>query len=196
MKITPPLALIIFLIISSCTSTKREMDTTSMEPTLLRGQSILIESTDSIIRKDIIAFRYSKPSMSEKTWVFRVIGVPGDKIEIKKGVVFVNDKMDEEPNIKLSNKLVDSGVFQNEILGSTKENGWNIDNYGPVIIPKPKELINLNADNKNLYKDFVDADGKIKTDLFFVMGDNRHDAYDSRFIGLIPKSAVVGIVKR
>lgn len=51
----------------------------------------------------------------------------------------------------------------------------NADNYGPIIIPS----VNENGEEEKMY---------------FVMGDCRHNARDSRYIGFIPESDVVGVV--
>lgn len=70
----------------------------------------------------------------------------------------------------------DWGIYQPGLFGSDSLNNWNIDNYGPIKVPLPGEH---GATEK----------------LYFVMGDNRHNAIDSRYIGYIPGSDILGIVK-
>ncbi|MES3017991.1 MAG: signal peptidase I [Bacteroidota bacterium] len=184
-------------LVVSCTSNTRQMDSSSMEPTISRGEKITIEKTETLKRQDIIAFNYNDPSTGKKQWAFRIIGIPGDTIQIKHGALYVNGKLSKEPYSKLSDNLADSGTFQNDIFGSTKENSWNTDNYGPIVIPLMGEVIKPDLIvNEKLYAGFLDKDRKIKQDLYFVLGDNRHDAYDSRFIGFIPKSEIAGVVKK
>ena len=167
-----------------------------MEPTILRGEKITVGDAEVLERQDIILFKYHQPSLGKKEWVFRIIGIPGDTIHIKQGLLYVNGKVSNEPFTKLSVEIIDSGTFQPEILGSTKENSWNVDNIGPIAIPFKGERIKVYSNgNDKLYKDFLDDNGKIKHDLYFLLGDSRHDAYDSRFIGFIPKSEILGIVK-
>lgn len=191
--------LIILLItaVVSCTSGNMKMDTTSMEPTLAKGEKISVEQSENVNRQDIVAFNYNHPNLGKKIWVFRVIGVPGDTIEIKQGMVYINGAVSEEPYTKLSDNMTNPGVYQPEILGSSKENGWNTDNYGPVAIPlKGEKIVSKSGADDKLYAAVVDNQGQIEHDLYFVMGDSRHDAYDSRFIGFVPKSEIVGVVKK
>ena len=75
---------------------------------------------------------------------------------------------------------------------------WSIDNYGPLTIPAPGETIQIDADNFKVYKNIPEAkpgSAVLKEKLYFVMGDNRYGAEDSRFIGLIPHSKMYGIAK-
>jgi signal peptidase I len=75
---------------------------------------------------------------------------------------------------------------------------WTVDNYGPLYIPKPGDIINVTKGNYKLYKNIpLIQPGKntIKEKLCFVMGDNRHMAQDSRFLGFIAQSKMYGIVK-
>jgi signal peptidase I len=196
MKIQTLSVSIIFLIIS-CSSNIRKMDTSSMAPSIVQGEEISIEPAGILKKQDIIAFNYNDPSLGNKTWVFRIIGIPGDTIQIKQGSLYVNGNLSKEPFVQAFDNITDAGVFQPEILGSTKVNGWNIDNYGPIIIPMKGEIIKSDLMvNQKLYTNFLDKNGKIKDDLYFVLGDSRHDAYDSRFIGFIPKSEIVGLVKK
>lgn len=80
----------------------------------------------------------------------------------------------------------------------TAENNWNQDNYGPLRLPSPGETIIVTRENYKLYKNIPGIQMghyKIKEKLYFVLGDNRHYAEDSRFIGLISHSNMYGIVK-
>lgn len=90
---------------------------------------------------------------------------------------------------------------------------WNVDNYGPIIIPKKGMTIQLNAKNVALYKrairtyeknKFKDEDGQyyingkpatsytFKMDYYWMMGDNRHESADSRYFGFVPEDHIVG----
>lgn len=74
---------------------------------------------------------------------------------------------------------------------------WSIDNYGPLTIPSPGETININSGNLKLYKNIADiSTGAIRITevLYFLLGDNRHGAEDSRYIGLISHSNMYGVV--
>jgi len=99
---------------------------------------------------------------------------------------------------KFRKKLVEV-TLQDTFYAKASEAGrWSSDNYGPLRIPVPGDTILVNPIN---YKFFHNIPGIImgknivKEKLYFVMGENRHMAEDSRFIGLISHSNMYGVVK-
>ncbi|MEZ5058448.1 MAG: signal peptidase I [Saprospiraceae bacterium] len=91
--------------------------------------------------------------------------------------------------------------------------GQNIDNYGPVWIPKKGVTVELKPENIAMFRrvisvyednDFKEENGKyfingeettsytFKQDYFWMMGDNRHNSQDSRVWGYVPHTHVVG----
>ncbi|MBI4445374.1 MAG: signal peptidase I [Acidobacteria bacterium] len=71
-----------------------KVEGTSMQPRLTHQERIFVNKFvyhySNIERGDIVVFWY--PKDSTKSFIKRVIGLPGEKIEIRKGVVFVNGK--------------------------------------------------------------------------------------------------------
>ncbi len=170
--------------------------------------------------KDVVVFEYPgdrdqfKPTQV-LSYVKRCVGLPGDTIQIRDKVLFVNGKeFWRPPHIQyLTAQPIPAGVPNPRIFPAGVE--WNEDNYGPLYIPKQGDVIKLNADNYYQWKtiierelekegsvDIVDnkifIDGKavtsytLKENYYFMMGDNRDNSLDSRFWGFVPRSKIVG----
>lgn len=75
----------------------------SMLPSLLAGDHVVIDKGGFLHRKpvhgDIIVFKY--PEDTSKLFVKRVIGVPGDTVEIRSKAVYVNGIQIDEPYMQL-----------------------------------------------------------------------------------------------
>lgn len=100
--------------------------------------------------------------------------------------------------MSIQKKSTNLNIIDNIFAKSNVTGNWTVDNYGPLIIPFPGETISVDTINSRLYHNIPgisNGENKIKETLYFVMGDNRHGAEDSRFIGLITHSKMVGIVK-
>src|SRR5579864_4742731 len=72
-----------------------KVEGTSMMPTLQDQERVFINKfvykLEPIERGDVIVFRY--PRDPAKSYIKRVVGVPGDRVQIQAGVVFVNGQM-------------------------------------------------------------------------------------------------------
>jgi signal peptidase I len=99
--ITLGLALVIFLLLQT-TIQSSIVDGSSMQPGLENGQRLIVVKAvyhfKAPERGDIVIIH--PPVAPENQWVKRVIGLPGDTVEVKNGVVYVNQKPLDEPYIK------------------------------------------------------------------------------------------------
>jgi signal peptidase I len=110
----------------------------------------------------------------------------------------------------------DKADFSNSDANSITPRKWNLDNYGPLPIPKEGQTIALTPANAAIYFKIIaryehnegitwnNQDGmiyqngkpltsyKIKQNYYMMMGDNRHNSEDSRFWGFVPADHVVG----
>lgn len=161
----------------------------SMENTLLIGDYLLVDKLHfgndgfwgyflpyrKVKRGDIIVFHY--PIHPSEHFVKRVIGIPGDRVRMIDGRVYVNDKLTIEPYARYS-RPNDGGV---EALFR--------DDFPRVDM----QVAGLNEAWKQEMQKMVD-DGQliVPEDNYFVMGDNRDDSLDSRYWGFVPGRNIVG----
>ena len=112
----------------------------SMSPTIEDGDSLLLKKYESVLnneeynRGDIVVFespldKEEKPFL-KKMFVKRVIGLPGDKINISEGKVFVNNESIEEVYIK-NNSFTDSLYYGDNYIVPEGEIFVIGDNRGP-----------------------------------------------------------------
>jgi signal peptidase I len=94
------LAIAIFIVIFVIQPVK--VEGTSMQPQLVDQERIFVNRFiyrfKDISRGDIVVFWY--PRDRSKSFIKRVLGLPGDTVEIRKGIVYVNDSKVDEPYLK------------------------------------------------------------------------------------------------
>lgn len=111
-------------------------------------------------------------------------------------------------------KVAEDGVFPDfkDGINSTLNN-WNVDNFGPIYIPKKGATVAINKNSLPFYKKIISEyenndlqvngsdiliNGKkstsytFKQDYFWMMGDNRHNSLDARYFGYTPENHIVG----
>lgn len=187
----------------------------SMIPNLLIHDHILVNKLSFGINKpwlkghllnwskpkhgDIVVFRY--PENPEVYFIKRVIGLPGETVEIKQGQVFIND----QPALldSMHGASVISADIQNDFTKSFKESDLNSNNQDADVTDTFHQEFNYyseqlpNSDKKHVVR-YINKESSdfakfiIPKNSFFMMGDNRDQSNDSRVWGVVPIENLIG----
>ncbi|MFN3598483.1 MAG: signal peptidase I [Aquificaceae bacterium] len=147
----------------------------SMKPTLLVGDFILVNKLVYRLsephRGDIVVFKWPiNPSID---FIKRIIGMPGDIIEVKGERVLING---QELPLRFVGKVEEDGkekLIYEEVLPNGIKHKIALYEY-PFMFRKDLDPV------------------KIPEGYYFVMGDNRDNSEDSRYWGLLPRENIVG----
>jgi signal peptidase I len=180
-------AVALFIVIKTFFIEAFKIPSGSMEQTLLVGDFLLVNKAvygaeipftghhlPALAQPDhgdVIVFEW--PIDRSKNFVKRLIGLPGDTVEMRDGVLVRNGKLLREPYVQhvqpTSDPSMDDFRWQRDYLVRRAEArvGYHPsrNTWGPLVVP-PK--------------------------MYFVLGDNRDDSWDSRYWGFVPDSLVKG----
>lgn len=97
-------ALVVALVVKTFLFQAFYIPSASMEPTLQKGDRVLVNKVSydvhDVRRGDVVVFELPKDKVGAdgiKDLIKRVVGLPGDTIETREGVVFINDRRLDEP---------------------------------------------------------------------------------------------------
>ena len=174
--------------------------TSSMEPGLVTGDYIVVSkfaygwSRASLpfnppvgegrlfgrapARGDVVVFRL--PRDPQATWVKRVIGLPGDRVQVRGGTVFVNDR-----------------ALAQTALGVTQDHDSPLREALQVRETQPAGPAYVTYDGGSGQRGDDTGVHVVPSGHYFMMGDNRDNSLDSRWprelgVGLLPAENIVG----
>lgn len=129
-------------------------------------------------RGDVVVFKL--PRDNETDYIKRVIGLPGDKVQMRAGVLYINDAPVEK--VKVDDYVVTGPNGRERRFTRFEETLPNGVTY--PVLDLVKDSV---GDNTDVYE--------VPIGHFFMMGDNRDNSTDSRFlseVGFVPFTNLVG----
>lgn len=130
------LSVILFAVINAV-SARIRVDGSSMEPSLHSGEFVIVNKLSykfsEPLRGDVIVFHF--PRDPEQEYIKRIIGLPGDQIEVRDGEVYVNGHQLEEdyiaadPAYEIEKQVPEDSLF---VLGDNRNNSSDSHNWGAV----------------------------------------------------------------
>ncbi len=140
------LAIVLYLFIM----TPHEVVGNSMHPTYKNGEFLMANKISYKFsepqRGDVIIFKYS----DTQDFIKRIIGIPGDKVMIKDGRIYINDELLDESNYLEDTVISNGGSYIHEgqtitvnedqyfVCGDNRTNSSDSREFGPVDVSKIK----------------------------------------------------------
>jgi signal peptidase I len=180
---------LMILIVSSLRSALadwNDVPTGSMKPTIQEGDRVVVNKLAYDLKVPFTTIKivgWDDPKRGDIVVLFspadgirlvkRVVALPGDQVEMRDNQLYINGQVAKQ-SLMASTELADYGrayIMTENLQGHTHkmmvtpEISSNAKSFGPVVVP----------------------DGN-----YFVLGDNRDNSNDSRFIGFIERRRIVG----
>lgn len=164
-----------------------KVDGHSMDPTLSDNSYLIVNKYANLNRFDVVVAKELDSKGKPYSVVKRIIGMPGDVIEYKNDVLYVNGTETDEPYIK-------------QYLDAWKENRLEKE-YSYDSDLQTKSLLSLGFTTqdrdlitKELNPDPINFRVEVPLTGYFLIGDNRIVSKDSREVGAFPRENIVGKV--
>jgi signal peptidase I len=180
-------AILLFLVIRTFLVEAFKIPTGSMENTLLVGDFLLVNK--AVYGAEVPGLHARLPSFSEpqrgevvvflpphdpaKNYVKRIVGLPGDTLEMRDKVLYINGAPQDEPYIRFVDHFSDPTDprmhwQRDHLVRSPRDNRLyepSRDTWGPLVVPMNR---------------------------FFALGDNRDNSEDSRYWGFLEAESIRG----
>lgn len=178
------LFVVLMLVFRSAFADWNSVPTGSMQPTIVEGDRILVNKMAYDLRvpfTHISVLRLSEPQrgdivvfdshVSSKRLVKRIVGVPGDVVELRRNRLRINGEALNYIDTASTGLTVDrtEDLVGVEHQVRIAKRGSAVSNFSPLRIPE---------------------------DFYLALGDNRDNSADSRVIGLVPRSEIVGRTRK
>jgi len=178
------LALVLFVVVRTFIIEAFKIPTSSMEKTLLVGDFLLVnkavygaEIPGTGIRLPALAepergevIVFNPPHEPDKNYVKRVLGLPGDTLEMVDKRLLVNGRPSHEPYARYIDRRGDAvhpgmNWQSNHLIAGPADYHPSRDTWGPLVVPEAR---------------------------YFVLGDNRDNSEDSRYWGFVERESIRG----
>lgn len=170
-----------------------------------------------ISRNDVMVFNLPTddkvPVDERELYIKRCVALPGDTFKMDSARIFINNKMFLE-NLNLTKvKISARNAYSPNFFPNDSRFKWNLDYFGPLLIPKKGDSVKLSIDNIDLYRGVIEkyesnileikgtdiyingnksTSYMFKMNYYFVLGDNRPNSIDSRYWGFVPEDHIIG----
>jgi signal peptidase I len=171
----------------------------------------------SVHRGDVVVFEFpgnrDEVQPSEVTnYIKRCIGLPGDTVEIRFGMVFVNGIETSFPSHGISASHPADNTFRCNAEMFPEGTVFSDVNYGPIVVPKRNDILKIEPATFSRWHIFIEREGhtvqfnagavlidgaetssyRVQQNYYFVLGDNRDNSMDSRYWGFVPDNHLIG----
>jgi len=162
-------------------------------------------------RGDVVVFEFSKDPPGSTLGrgaklVKRVVGIPGDTVQVAASDVLVNGKVFRVGVSSGNARLADGPGHR-----ASAEHAWS----GPVVVPYKGQVVSLTGERPEGWLEVLEAEGHalarddegrvlvdgepreavtLAHDYYYVLGDNLHNSFDSRSWGFVSDRDLIGEV--